>query len=109
MAKERIRKAISFLEKSLKESGVRISQIILFGSQTKGTATGESDIDVVILSEDFEGKDIFERARLTKDAEIKTLKKFMIPLEIITMTPKEWKKGNSLIVEFAREGEVFYG
>jgi hypothetical protein len=40
------------------------------------------------------GKDIFKRANMTKDAEIKTIKKFLIPLDIITLTSKEFK--NSL-------------
>jgi len=78
----------------------------LFGSQAKGKATRESDIDVVIISEDFRNKDIFERAAMTKDAEIRTLKKFMIPLDIVTLTPEE--NNASLIAAYAREAEVVY-
>ncbi|MFH1338485.1 MAG: nucleotidyltransferase domain-containing protein [Candidatus Omnitrophota bacterium] len=109
MDKDKVIEAIKFLEKCLIRAGVKVSKIILFGSQTKGIVTEESDIDIVIISEDFQGKDIFERASLTKEAEIRTTKRFMLPLDIITMTPKEWKEGNSLIVEFAKKGEVVYG
>ena len=108
MVKDRVTKAVEFLTQCLRESSLEFSKIILFGSQAKGVATEESDIDVVIISDDFEGKDIFDRATLTKDAEIKTIKKFMLPLDIITMTPEEWEKGDSLIVEFAKGGEVVY-
>lgn len=93
MAKEKIIKAIKFLEKWLIDSGLNISKIIVFGSQAKGIQTKESNIDIII-SDDFLGKDIFKRANMTKDAEIKTIKKFLIPLDIITLTSKEFK--NSL-------------
>ncbi len=108
MVKEKVTKAIKFFEKCLKEKGLKVSRIILFGSQVKGRTTKESDVDILIISEDFRGKDIFERARLTKDAEIMTLKKFMMPLDIITLTSEEFEHGTSLVVEYARKGEVMY-
>ncbi len=67
-------------------------------------ATKESDIDVVIISEKFRNKDILERVAMTKEAEIRTLKKFMIPLDIITLTPDESER--SLIASYARDAEV---
>ena len=73
MGKKRVIKAIKFLEKCLKEKGLNLSKIILFGSQAKGKSTEESDVDILIVSEDFHGKDIFERAALTKYAEIMTI------------------------------------
>ena len=106
MAKRKVKAALEFLERCLREGGVIPSKIILFGSQAKGKATKESDIDVVIISEDFRNKDIFERAAMTKDAEIRTLKKFMIPLDIVTLTPEE--NNSSLIADYAREAEVVY-
>ena len=84
-------------------------KIILFGSQAKGESTEESDIDILIVSNDFHDKDIFERATLTKDAEIMTIKKFMIPLDIITMTQEEFESETSLIAEYVKDGEVIYG
>ena len=93
----------------LKGKGLNISKIILFGSQAKGESTEESDIDILIVSNDFQDKDIFERATLTKDAEIMTIKKFMIPLDIITMTQEEFESETSLIAEYVKEGEVIYG
>jgi predicted nucleotidyltransferase len=98
---------IKFLEGCLREKGVKITKIILFGSQITGKATEESDLDIVIISEDFKGKDIFKRAELTKEAEIMTIKKFMIPLDIITLTPEEFESGTSLIAEYARK-EKYY-
>jgi len=37
----------------LKEEGVDISRVILFGSYAKGTAKPESDIDIAIISSQF--------------------------------------------------------
>jgi predicted nucleotidyltransferase len=101
MAKRKVRAAVKFLEQCLVEGGVTPSKIILFGSQAKGKATNESDIDVVIISKDFRNKDILERAAMTKDAEIRTLKKFMIPLDIVTLTPEENKTS-----AYAQDAEV---
>ena len=104
MAKHKVKAAIEFLERCLKEGGVTPSRIILFGSQAKGKATKESDIDVVIISEDFRNKDILQRAAMTKDAEVRTLKKFMIPLDIVTLTPEE--NNTSLITAYAKDADV---
>lgn len=89
MAESTVMDIVKFLEERLKEGELNVSKIILFGSHAEGRATAESDIDIAIISEDFHGKDIFERAALTKAAEIMTIKKFMTSLDIITLTPGE--------------------
>ena len=104
MAKRKVKAAIEFLERCLIEGGVTPTKIVLFGSQAKGKATKESDIDVVIISEDFRNKDILERAAMTKDAEIRTLRKFMIPLDIVTLTPEE--NNTSLLTAYAKETDI---
>ena len=108
MAKRKIIAVIKFLERCLKEKDLNVSKIILFGSQATGKATEESDIDVVIISDDFRNKDIFERAVLTKEAEIRTIKKYMIPLDIITLTPEEFESETSLISGYAKNGKIVY-
>lgn len=108
MVKEKVAEAIKFFENCLKEKGLNVSKIILFGSQSEGKATIESDVDIMIISQDFHNKDIFERARLTKEAEIKTIKKFRMPLDIITLTSEEFESGKSLAAEFAKKGKVMY-
>lgn len=108
MAKRTIKEVINFLGKCLRNKGLNISKIILFGSHARGIATEESDIDIVIVSKDFKGKDIFKRAELTKEAEIMTIKKFMISLDIVTLTPQEFKSGASLISDYAKNGKVLY-
>ena len=89
-----------------KRNRLDVSTIILFGSQSRGEATEESDIDILIISEDFQGKDIFEMAKLTKDAEIITTNKFMIPFDIITLTPDEFENETSPVAEYAKKGKL---
>jgi predicted nucleotidyltransferase len=55
MAKRKVIEAIKFLESSLIDSGLNVSKIILFGSQAKGSQTKESDVDLIIISDDFKG------------------------------------------------------
>jgi len=104
MVKNKVIEAIKFLEGCLIENGLNISKIILFGSQAEGKANEESDVDVVVISQDFHEKDIFQRAMLTKEAEIMTIKKFMIPLDIITLTSEEFESENSLVAQYAKNG-----
>lgn len=108
MVKDTIIDAIKFLGESMKEYGLNISKIILFGSQIEDKATEESDIDLVIISDDFKDKDIFERAKLTRDAEIMTIKKFLVPFDIISMTPAEYEHETSIVAQFAKKGMIMY-
>ena len=107
MSKNNIEKVIKFLEQSLKENGLNISKIILFGSQATGIIDN-GDFDILIISDDFKNKDIFERARLTKDAEIKTIRKFMVPLDIVTLTSEEFENETSPVAEFAKSGKIMF-
>jgi hypothetical protein len=54
-------------------------------------------------------KDIFKRAGLIKETEIIAIKKFTIPLNMITMSPEEFESETSLITEYAKQGEVMFG
>lgn len=108
MAKRKIMNAVRYLRERIEENGVRVDRIVLFGSHAKGTATEDSDIDVVIISEDFRRKNRFKRAEMTGRAERDTIKKFMVPFDIVTMTPEEYDSGDSIIADYAKEGKVVF-
>jgi hypothetical protein len=82
MSERKFKEVIKFLGRCLKENGVKVTKIILFGSQVKG--------------------------KTTKEAEIMTLKKFMMFLDIVTLTSEEFESGTSLVAEYARKGKVMY-
>ena len=108
MAKREIKKIIENLKNLLEERGLEIDRIILFGSHAKGKYREDSDIDIVVISKDFEGKGIFERSKMLGDVEWKLMEKFLVPLDIITMSPEDFKKGVSPISQYARGGEIIY-
>jgi predicted nucleotidyltransferase len=107
VVEKRVAKVVKFLGEKLKEK-ISVSRIVLFGSHCRGSASEESDIDVVVISEDFRGKDIFERAELVKHAEAATIGEFMVPLDVITMTSEEFESETSIVASYAKNGGVMY-
>jgi len=108
MVKKSTLKAVIFMKDRLLQAGIKVQKIIVFGSQANGSGKVGSDIDIMVISDDFKNKDIFKRAKLTKDAEIMTIKKFLIPLDIVTLTEEELTDGTSLLSDYARTGEIVY-
>jgi predicted nucleotidyltransferase len=96
---------ISHFAQALEAQHIRPQKIILFGSHSAGTQRPDSDIDLVVISEDFAGKDYWERIDILSAA----IAKVFQPIEAVAMTPQEWQSGESLIVDYARNGEVVYG
>ena len=94
MDKATIDEVISFLKQSLLENQIHIDSIALFGSALNGNMDKDSDIDLIIISSDFENLDSFERAKLTMKSEIDTLKKFKISMDIINLSPSEYMESN---------------
>ena len=90
--------------KALEARGVKASRIILFGSHASGDAREGSDIDLVVVSEDFRRKDFWGRIDVLSEAIYEVFE----PIEAIAMTPEEWERGDSDIVEYARQGELVY-
>ena len=105
MDKSTVLRIIADYGKALEAEGVKPQKIILFGSYSTGTQREGSDIDLVVVSDDFAGKDYWERIDVLSTA-IYTV---FAPIEATAMTPQEWESGESRIVDFARNGEVVYG
>jgi len=49
----------------LKKNGIKVSQVILFGSHTKGNAKPDSDIDIAVVSSQF-GRDNLKEMMLLR-------------------------------------------
>lgn len=104
MVDEKVLDAVNFFGAVVRQNRIPIRDIVLFGSSALGPASPNSDIDIAIISNDFSGKDIFERALLTKDAEIQTVRKFKVALDVLTLTPEEYRDPASLIAGTIRKG-----
>ncbi len=70
----------------LEKSGIRVKKIILYGSYASGKPKEWSDIDLVVISNDFEKMDLWER--LVVLGRVTT--KVMEPLEVLGYTEEEY-------------------
>jgi predicted nucleotidyltransferase len=92
MDKATVEEIIQYLKSLYIQSGLKVNSIALFGSALSGEIRPGSDLDLIIISDDFENKDIFQRAKMTMNPEVQTLRKFMVPMDILNMTPSEYEE-----------------
>ena len=95
---------VARLRQKIEARGIRLQKVILYGSYADGTHQEESDIEVVIVSDDFAGKGYWERIDILADV----IYEIFAPIEAVAMTTEEWEHGDSQIAAFARKGEVLY-
>jgi predicted nucleotidyltransferase len=63
-----------------------------------------SDIDILVISDDFSGKNYWERIDILSDA----IYEIFEPIEAVALTVEEWEKGESAIVDYAKEGDIIF-
>ena len=93
---------IKKFKKRLKKIGVE--KIIFFGSRAKGNFSQESDFDIIVISNKFEGIKWYKRS----------LKVYLnwdehYPLEVLCYTPREFerlRKKIGIVQEAVKEGIV---
>jgi len=108
MAKRKYIKAIRTLRNLIKQRGLDINRIIVFGSYARGEEKKGSNIDIIIVSRDFEGKGIFERVEITSGLHRELVEKTMMPADIMYYSTAEWDEGNSLIINQAKAEGIVY-
>jgi predicted nucleotidyltransferase len=86
------------------ERSIPVESVRFFGSRVQGTAQADSDVDVVLVSPAFEGRDIFERAWMTKGMHRKLVKRFKLPFDIVFCSIIEWNSAGSLFLQEIRRG-----
>jgi predicted nucleotidyltransferase len=105
MDKKAALKILSRFREAIESQHVKVDKLILFGSYATGANREGSDIDVVVISRDFAAKDYWERTDILSQAIYDVFE----PIEAVALTPEEWEKGESPIVEYAKTGEIVYG
>ncbi len=104
MDKTAVVKIVDRFNKEIKARGIRPLKLILYGSYASDTNWEGSDIDLVVISDDFIGKDYWERIDILTDV----IYEIFAPIEAVAMTQEEWDKGELFVTDFARKGEVLF-
>ena len=104
MDKDEVLTIIRRFHSALSARGIKASKLILYGSYARGDYHEGSDIDLVVISEDFQGRGYWERIDILAEC----ICELFEPIEAVAMTPEEWEEGRSLIVQFASQGEVVF-
>jgi uncharacterized protein len=87
----------------LKANTINFSKIILFGSYAKGTQNSESDIDFLVVSNQFRDKDIFSKHTMTKNIKWSLTDKFIKPFDILYYSDIEWEHNSSIPINEAKK------
>jgi len=87
MAKK-ITETIERFKQSLEEMGIKVKKIIIFGSYATKRARKHSDIDVVVISDDFKEMNLLKRLETIGLALAKA--KIMEPIEALGYTEEEY-------------------
>lgn len=106
MAEKKNREIAATIKDFLLRRHIKVDRIILFGSRARGFPSGDSDFDIAIVSEFFEGKSIFQKAKILRGLGWLLVEKFMLPFDIISVSKKEWEEGFSPLVGFIRQGRT---
>ncbi len=102
MGKEDVVNILKRLRDLLELKHIHVERLILFGSWAKGTQQEGSDIDIVVVSNDFQGKDYWSRINILSDV----IYQVVAPIQAVAMTPQEWENKESPICDFAQKGDV---
>ncbi|MBM3212604.1 nucleotidyltransferase domain-containing protein [Candidatus Poribacteria bacterium] len=102
MDKDTVINIVRRFRKALESKSIKVNRIVLFGSYGTGNQREESDIDVVVISDDFRDKGYWDRIDVLSSAIYEVFE----PIEAVALTTDEWEQGDKAIVEFARSGEV---
>ncbi|MCX6154775.1 MAG: nucleotidyltransferase domain-containing protein [Candidatus Kapabacteria bacterium] len=81
------------------KDNITIDHAVLFGSYAKGTNHEYSDIDVAVISDDFEGTRLFDNIKLA-DATIRT----SIDLETHPFRTEDFTEDNPFVKEILEYG-----
>jgi predicted nucleotidyltransferase len=71
--------------RALASDGIRVQQVFLYGSHAKNQVHRDSDIDIIVVSEDFKGKELLERLHILGWAR----RDVPEPVEAYGFTPEE--------------------
>ena len=88
-------------------SRIAVRQALLFGSAARDTMHKDSDIDLIVLSDDFKQMDLTERLMML--SRLRGREFISWPMDILGYTPEEFEKLasiSSMFAEAKRQGII---
>jgi predicted nucleotidyltransferase len=87
----------------LRNAGIAVEKVILFGSRLKGRSAPESDIDLLIVSRSFSRYSLWQRAKIMG----RIIRRNPRPFEVLMMTNREYQ-GSRFAAVISREGREIH-
>ena len=104
MDKSTVIEIINRFQQGIEARGIKPSKVILYGSFAENSSHEGSDIDIVVISEDFTDISFWERIDIIAEV----IYEIFAPIDAVALTPEEWQKGDSFVTDFARNGETLF-
>ena len=104
MDKREVIEILKRFHQKIQARGIKPHKIILYGSYSKESYQQGSDIDIVIVSNDFIGKSYWERIDILADV----IYELFAPIEAVALTQQEWEQGDSVVTHYAKNGEILF-
>ena len=105
MSKKTLSELVKYIKNYLAQRYLRLDRVILFGSHAQGRARPDSDVDIAIVSNGFNGKNIFQRARMMRGLHIGLTRRFSKPFDIVYLSTEELSSQNSFLLDYVRRGQ----
>ena len=104
MSKKTLSELVRYIKSYLAQRNLHLDRVILFGSHARGQARPDSDVDIAIVSDEFSGKDIFQRARMMRGLHISLTRRFSKPFDIVYLSNEELSARESFLLDYVRQG-----
>ena len=90
--RQKIKEVVQRYKQSLAKLGIHVERVILYGSYANGRPREDSDIDLIVVSEDFKNLNLRERLEVLGVAAVR----IMQPIEAQGYTLREIKRPSPL-------------
>jgi len=100
--RQKIKSLVLQYIRNLESLGISIQKVIIFGSQAKGDFRKDSDIDIAIISKDFEKLGLWDRAKYLGRA----ARDIPYPIEALGFSPSQLRAAEqgTILDEITRSG-----
>lgn len=102
MSKKSIEKIKKEIIRFAKNRNILIDKIILFGSEAKGNSNDESDIDLMLVSKDFNGKSYTQRIKKLIGLNRSLIQLTDKPFDLLYYSSSEWNDSSTPMIQEAK-------